>query len=809
MTLIKQIIIILFITFSTTAYGQDFVVQDIRFNGLHRITVEAAMLSIPIRIGDLVSKKDIQNTMRALFSNKNFEKIQIFRQGNNLLIKTKERPLINNIKLLGNNIVNTKLIMNILKKYDLNVREVLDSEKISFIEGIIENYYSNIGYYNAKIIALVKSLPHDFVDIKIVINEGDFTKINKIKILGNKFLNKKQIIVKDYLQWWYHLIGYPRYQKNILINNINKLVKIFLNCGYTQFNIFSIKVKKIQHDDRQFFLDINIYLHEGHRYKLKTVSITGDFIIKNKTIQKIAIVHNGEWYSLNKIRHLEASLRNILGFYGYPFPNIYIYSTINNITKKVTIFIYIKHHKQYHVHRIYFQGNYRTQDIVLRREIQQRENTLFNGIKVTQDQNHLNNIGYFESTNVMLRPLLENNDDNQLDIIYNVKERNAETVNVGFGLNPTKNINFQLNMLENNLLGTSYSIGFFGRKSNYTSNTEIIFKNPFFTKKQLSISKHLFYNINNSFRNDIYKYMHKNYGFKEEFNIPLNHNNYINMAIGQTHNYYLNLPPQITILQYLKSRGIITTNNYFPWHNKYMENNLNFKYGWSYQTIDRNIFPTYGKSNNLEGTLYVPSINNIYYQLLFDYLQYFPLKKQYKKGNNKWSILGELHIGYTNGFFGKENPFFAKFYAGGIRSLLRGFRTNTISPKAMYYNSLYHKCDHKPICLYNTEAIGGNCKLITSLALLAPVITNNYIGSMQLSVFIDAGTIWNSHWKNYLQYKNYKFPTYNNISKIRISTGITIKWISPLGPIILAYSKPIKYYDGDKTDFFQFSIGTN
>ncbi|WWO98456.1 MAG: outer membrane protein assembly factor BamA [Candidatus Dasytiphilus stammeri] len=815
--LLKIFLILIF--FYTPIFAKDkFIVQNICFHGLHRISTITTLMNFPIRIGDSISREDLKNSIQALFSTNNFDNVQILRNANTLIVQLKERPIITFIKVLDNNILNKKTIIKFLSELGIYPGQIFNRTQLYSIKQKIQNYYSSRGYYNATIKMIILSLQHHAVGIIISFKEGKPATIENIKILGHKAFNYRELnhnfILHDKklrLVLNHNIFGNPyKYQKIFLYQDLEKLRQFYLSHGYANFKFFSTQVNLTPNKEK-IFITINLY--EGLRYKIKKVIFKGNFIINPKERIKLSFIRDEEWYNLKKVQLLEKCIRNLLQNYGYIWPSIHIYEIINK-DNTINIIVNINTRQRYYIHRIYFQGNHLTQDTVLRRQMAQIEGQWFNEDLIEKDKNRLDNTGFFKtvSINVERVPKISNS----VDLIYKLKEQEYKgNINVGLGWDGEKHLSYHIKILHPNWLGTAYTMAFGIKKSNDSSHSDITIINPHFTIKDLSISKSIFFN--NLYNFDISKYEHKTYGWNDDIAIPINQHNFINIGIGYANNDLSNIQPQINVWHYLRHKGLSPD---LLSKIKYTESNFNLKTGWTYNNLNKKLFPTYGIHNKILSTIYIPfprSLVNFiksYYQITLDSMGYITIP--IINNHNTWVFLSHGHIGYTNTFIEKITPFFENFYAGGL-TYLRGFSINTIGTRAIYYNSINYFCKNKkkPICL-SKDGIGGNLMTVASIELLTPIINpilyHSSLGSMRASIFVDIGTVIlvNTHWKNLFQTEdNDLIKNYINLNNIRISTGINLRWMSPFGPVIAVYSKPVKKDHLDKVESFQFSFGTN
>ena len=808
-------------SFSSIA-AEPFTVTDIRIVGLQRVALGAALLNTPVKVGDVVNDSDVARIIKSLYKSTNFEDIQVFEEDGLLLIKVKERPTIFSINFEGNKDLKDEQLSESLTGSGIKLGEPLDRTLLSEIEKGLEDFYYSVGKYSADVEASITPLARNRIELNLTFKEGDAATIEQINLVGNSIYSDKELKesfeLTDYTAWW-NFFGERKYQKQKLQGDIETLESFYKDRGYIRFKVDSTQVSMTPNKENLY---ITLNLDEGDIYKVKKVNLIGDIEKYREILERIVPISEGSTYSGADVTYSEESISRFLGRYGYAFPKVTTFPDIDDETNEVVLNFNIEPGQRAYVNEIRFVGNTSTEDKVLRREMRQLEGSWLNSQLVDGSKAYLNRLGFFEDVNTEIIPVP--GFDDRVDVEVNVKETASGSFNAGVGYGSYGGLNLQLGVTQNNFLGTGNRVGINFNTNKFQKSVNLSYRDPYLTYEGISGGANIYWSEYDAGSANLARYNNNSYGIGFDVGFPINPVSRVSLGLSFRHNDISELNTYEQLKPFYKVYG--GKNN-----GDIAFDNFELSASWSRSTLNRATFPTSGSSTNLNGKMTVPGSEIQYFKLAFESRHYLPLTR-----DHRYSLMGKVKLGYGNGY-GKVDgndhlyAFNENFRAGGSGSL-RGFKSNTVGPKALLLQGATEQGVSSPIDIIagqspsiigdpsglqvlSNSAIGGNAQALATLELFVPTpfVDEGAGSSVRTSFFVEGGNVWDTEF-DYDKYREFSASDFDQIydfsdpKEFRASYGISVQWLSPMGPMVFSLARPLREVEGDRLEVFSFNIGT-
>ena len=805
--------------------ADEFIVRDIKIDGLVRLTPTNVYGMLPVNAGDRVNDATIANAIRALYATGLFDDIKASQQADTLTFVVVERPLISKVELKGNKLIPKEALQDGLKKMGIAEGEVLKKSALQTIETELEQQYMQQGRYDADVTVVTTAKPNNRVDLTINFVEGKAAKVVDINIIGNNVFKESEIkqafAVKE-SSWSSIVTRNDRYAREKMAASLEALRALYLNKGYINFNITNSSLN-LSEDKKNIFVEVSV--DEGEQFKFGQSKFLGDALYKPEELQALQIYKDGETYSQEKVNAVKQLLLRKYGNAGYYYAEVNVVPQINKDTKQVDLNYYINPGQKVTVRRINFIGNTKTADEVLRREFRQMEGALASNEKIDLSKVRLERTGFFKTVDI--KPARIPNVPDQVDLNVQVEEQQSGTSTLAVGFSQSGGVTFQAGLSQTNFLGTGNSVAIDLSRSETQDYYNLSVTDPYFTIDGVRRGYNMYYRktkLNDDY--NVNNYVTDSYGGGINFGYPIDENQSISAGLNIDQTDVTTGPYVSTYVRdYLLANGGGKTgapgrycpiplvdqkcggaadDKWIPFDDEFKGDFLtyNLNLGWSYNTLNRPVFPTSGMSHRVNGEIALPGSDIEYQKLTYDAQAYFPLGKDFV-------LRGYGKLGYGN-----DLPFYKNFYAGGFGSV-RGYDNSTLGPK--YPGVTYNESQTTD---YDPEEVGGNALIQFGAELALPLpFKGDWTRQVRPVVFVEGAQVFDTQCeipsgklfidgtagidaKKYCE-DNFGF----DVGNMRYSVGVGFTWITMIGPLSLSYAYPLNEKSGDQTKNIQFEIG--
>lgn len=734
-----------------------FTVRDIRVEGLQRVEPGTIFASLPFRVGETYNDDKGSTAIRALFGLGLFKDVRLEVSGDVLVVIVEERPTVADVDFVGTKEFDKEVLKKALREAGIADGQPFDKALADKAEQELKRQYINKSLYGVEVITTVTPIERNRVNLTFSVVEGDVAKIKEIHITGNKAFSESTLMglfdldTGGWLSWYTKSDRYSRAKLNA---DIETLRSYYLSRGYLEFRIDSTQVA-ISPDKQSIAITLNVT--EGERFVVSGVKLEGNYLGKEEEFKSLITIKPGEPYSADAVAETSKAFTDYFGTFGFAFAKVQATPEIDRVNNRVAFVLQADPSRRAYVRRINVAGNNRTRDEVVRREFRQFESSWYDGDKIRLSRDRIDRLGFFTDVNVETQEVSGTAD--QVDLTVAVAEKPTGNLQLGAGYSSADRFSLMFGIKQENVFGSGNYLGI--QVNTSKSNRQLVLStiDPYFTADGISRSIDVYDRTSMPLSGQGGDYSLKTRGASIRFGVPFTENDTVYFGSGFESLTIVpgtNLP--VSYQDYAKQFG-------------YKSNSIPLTVGWSRDKRDSALVPSSGRYQRVYGDWGVAG-DIKFVRANYQIQQYIPLNKQFTIALN-----GEL--GWGKGLNGQPYPLFKNYYSGGLGSV-RGFQQGSLGPRDA-----------------SALATGAAKKLTLNAELLAPFPGAGNDRTLRLYGFVDAGNVFKDSYR------------LNGPDGLRASTGIGISWISPVGPLRIAYAVPLRKQPDDKIERLQFQIGTS
>ena len=727
-------------------------VVEITIQGNERIETEAIRRNISTQVGETYLPKRINEDLKAVHRMGFFVDVRISTQdlaaGRRVIFDVKEKPTILGIGLSGNEEFDDEKIRENLT---LKAGAVLNLARVRTNAEIIEDLYKEENFHNAKVDYRVTELANNQVNVEFQITEGQKLDIQDIKFIGNHTFDDgdlKDVMRTKEKQW---LISWLTGAGDLDLEKLNQDV-IAISSFYQNHGFINVKVSDPDVAFKEDAIEITIKISEGDRYTIGDVDIEGDLIRPKEELVEALKITDDEYFNRSLLEKDRIKLTDLYGDEGYAYAQVIPRTTPDPKTLTVDVNYTITKNQLVFFEEIIIAGNTKTRDKVIRRELQVYEQEVYSRTAMKKGVQRLHGLGFFEDIKVNT---LKGETDDQMILKIDVTEKPTGTLTFGGGFSSASSVFGAFSIDQKNLFGRGQMLKASVDIGATAQRFDIYFTEPWLFDIPLAAGFNV-YRTNTSYSD--YGYDKDGFGIKAFASYPI-------------------FPKSRLYLSYLYDDSEIDVTN-----NSEASDNI--------KNLEGN-----NTTSSITGRLRYDSRNRSFnatrgstHEVAVEYAGLggdFTFTKTTALTAWHFPIWGKL-TGYWRGQGGwiddrGRTPDYAKFSIGGTNTI-RGVEPKDVSPKEENKDG-------------DETLVGSEVYVVFNHELHHPIAED--LGLVAIA-FVDMGNQWRQ--SNEIEFD------YSDMVK---TVGGGLRWLSPMGPLRLAYGYVFDSGDSDaEGGKIEFSMGS-
>ena len=716
-----------------------------------------------VQPGDAFDPDRIDRSLKTLYATGLFQDVRINRDGNTLVVKVVENPIVNRIAFEGNRKLNDDQLRGELQ---LRPRAVFTPQLAAADRQRILDKYAKGGRFAASVEPKIIRLDQNRVDVVFEISEGETTLVSRIAFVGNRHYSESRLreVINSREQAFYRILSTSDEYDPEKVNFDKELLRRFyLKNGYADFQVKDATAE-LSPDRRAFFVTFTI--SEGERYKVGSVKV--DSKLRNlpgDQLLPLVGISAGDTYDGDAVEKTTTALQDAVGNRGFAFVDVKPVIARDPVKKTVDLVFEVTEGPRVYIERLDIVGNTRTKDKVIRREFRLAEGDAFNAATVRRSRQRLQDLGYFNGVTVQPSP---GSAQDRAVLTATVDEKATGELTLGGGFSTDAGALLNVGLRERNLVGTGIDAGISGVLAQKRTQVDLSITDPYFLDRNLVAGFDVF-DVNNN-NQDIAAYNESRIG--GALRLGYEFNEHLRQAIT-----YSIVDRRVFNVQ--SGASIYITDQAGSSLLSQIGQTLTLDYRDSRTDPRDGLIVRFGTDlAGLGGTAR-------YLRTKLDTTYFIPLENYL--GDPDYNFVISAGVGYL-AQLGKQEKIIDRFFLGGDN--LRGFQSGGAGPHAVGLGSI--------------DSIGGRLLYTQSTEFRFPLPVSADLG-ITGRAFVDIGSLSQV---SRLRNADGTFSAVTDDSSPRVGTGVGISWKTPFGLVNIDLADAVVKKKYDQTQVFRFGFGT-
>lgn len=767
-------------------------IRAILVQGNQRLEPETVKSYLLLSPGDKFDPQAIDMSLKTLFATGLFADVAIYQQGDVLVVSVVENPIINRVIFEGNKALKTDKLQ---KEIKAQPRAIFTRARVQAdVQRIIE-LYRRSGRFAATVTPKIAEQPQNRVDLIFEINEGPVTDVRRINFIGNKVYTDaelRRVLATQESRWWKFLTSNDNYDPDRLEYDREKLREFYGDRGFADFRVVSA-VAELTPDRKDFYITFTV--DEGVRYKFGKITVESKLAeLDSKTLRRFVPIKTGSLYQNKKIEDSTDALTFAAGAAGYAFVDVRPRRDRNRETRTMDVAFEVNEGPRVYVEKINIEGNTRTLDRVVRREMQLVEGDAFNRALLDRSRNLIRRLGFFKNVDISE---VQGSKPDRAVVTVKVEEQPTGEFSFGAGFSSVDSFLVDLSITQRNFRGRGQFLRFAVSASSRRKTADIRFTEPRFLGRNMSAGIDLF-NVQANFLTEA-NFETTSIGGGLRFGFPLTANSSLflrytlrqdtidaptaiatdllgNPVIDANGNFTLQCTASDQICSQVGTRITSLVGYTLRWDRK--NDPIDPTRGFDV-SLDQDIAGFGGDVRFVRTRL----TGNAYRGLVKDLI-----------------LSAHLNAGYITGWGGQDVRINDRFFKGGLS--FRGFDVAGIGPRIVELVT----DANGDVTQVGRSALGGKAFAIGSFELQFPTgLPKDY--GIKTALFVEGGTLGLLDAADKVVSDPTRYVVEDGLD-FRASAGISIFWKSPFGPVRFDFSQVLAKMPYDDVKTFRFSQTT-